>query len=190
MVAAALAGCGGGDDTSGPPPVASVSVTSPVEDVMAAGRSVQLEATAEDGSGNALSGRAFAWESSDPTVASVDDAGLVEGLESGTATITATADGVSGSLEMEVVAADLEAVSALLDDPFTAELAAGLTDTSGDRIDTALQECAEALNAGHVLNLDACLKQVRDESGAGLDDRVLLAVLALIAERSELLLDL
>ncbi len=44
------------------------------------------------------------WSSSDETVAKVDANGVVTGLKLGTATITATVNGVSGTFEVEVIA--------------------------------------------------------------------------------------
>jgi pectate lyase len=58
---------------------------------------VQLTATVRDTSGNPLPGITIVWSSSNSSVASVDTAGLVRGVAAGSATITATSDGVSGT---------------------------------------------------------------------------------------------
>ena len=50
------------------------------------------------------SNEAVVWASSDPTVATVDQNGVVEGLTKGTTTITATVAGISASCELTVVA--------------------------------------------------------------------------------------
>ena len=92
--------------TSPPAPVATttrVDVT-PSARSLAARETVQLTATPVDASGAPRSGRAIAWASSDASVASVSDAGLVTAVRAGSATITATADGVSGSAAIEVTA--------------------------------------------------------------------------------------
>ena len=183
LVASPLLACGGDGDgePSGPTPVASVTVTSPIEDVIAVDRSVQLTATAEDASGNTLSGRSFTWDSSDESVAIVDEAGLVQGLASGDATITATAGGVSGSLAT---------IAGLLDDASGEALLSGMTAEAGERLGTALEDCSAALDAGHVLDLRDCVQQIRAESATDPTDRALLAVLGVIALRAELLLNL
>ena len=83
-------------------PVASVAVT-PASASVNEGKTVQLTATPKDGNGNPLSGRAVAWVSSNTTVATVSSSGLVTGKVAGTATITATSEGQSGTSAITVV---------------------------------------------------------------------------------------
>jgi hypothetical protein len=61
----------------------------------------QLTATASDAAGNELS-RTFLWSSSDDAVAQVSSDGLITGIAAGAATITATADGRSGTADITV----------------------------------------------------------------------------------------
>ena len=82
-------------------PVASVSVTPPSATV-AAGQSVQLTATPKDANGNALSGRTVTWSSSNTSVAIADVNGNVTGIAPGSATITATSEGQSGTAAITV----------------------------------------------------------------------------------------
>lgn len=196
LVASALVACGG-DDVSGPDvsepepdPVEAVVVTSPIENVMAVGRSVELDAVARDASGEPMAGTSFEWRSSEESVATVDGDGTVEGSSTGVATITAEAEGVSGDLEMRVVAADLATLATLLDDPYTRQLDASLTGGPADAVQAALDECSTALDAGHVLALDGCLRQIRAETATEPTNRALLAVLSIVAQRAGLLLDL
>ena len=79
-------------------PVASVSVA-PLLVNVATGGTTQLSATVRDAANNVLTGRVVTWSSSDETVATVDNTGLVTGVASllGAATITATSEGQSGS---------------------------------------------------------------------------------------------
>ena len=56
-------------------------------------QTIQLTATAADAQGNAITGRAFTWTTSDGGVATVTSTGLVKGKRIGTVTITATLDG-------------------------------------------------------------------------------------------------
>jgi hypothetical protein len=85
-----------------PPPAASVTVT-PNPASVNQGASVQLTATARDAAGAALTGKTFAWSSSAPTVASVDQNGLVQGLLPGTANVSAAVDNVPGSAVVNVL---------------------------------------------------------------------------------------
>ena len=62
----------------------------------------QVQAVPRDASGNALADRSVVWSSSDPLVASVNGTGLVTGLVLGSATITATVEGVTGSVPVTV----------------------------------------------------------------------------------------
>jgi len=66
------------------------------------GYDVQLEAVTVGSNADTLSGRAATWASSDPGVATVDQTGLVSCVSLGQTTITATSDGVTGSLALDV----------------------------------------------------------------------------------------
>ena len=86
-----------------PPPVASVEVTSS-EEAIFVGASAQLTAVTTDAEGNILTGRAVTWQSSNPSVASVDVSGLVTGVSGGgPVTITATSEGQSGTAQITVL---------------------------------------------------------------------------------------
>jgi len=84
-----------------PAPVATVTV-SPASASLTVGQSVQLNATLKDASGNVLNGRTVSWASGTSGVATVSGSGLVTGVAAGTATITATSEGVGGSVAMTV----------------------------------------------------------------------------------------
>ena len=62
-----------------------------------------LRATLTDSSGNVIVGRAIEWTSSDAGVATVLATGLVRAIAAGTATITATSEGRSGTAVVTVV---------------------------------------------------------------------------------------
>ena len=68
------------------------------------GDTVRLAATARDSHGGAVAGRTFAWASSDMGIATVNAAGLVTAIANGTATVTATTAGVTGSASVSVQA--------------------------------------------------------------------------------------
>src|SRR5436190_4665567 len=86
-----------------PAPVASVSVN-PASASVQVGQTVQLVATPRDANGNPLTGRTITWGSSNTAVATVTASGLVTGLVIGSATITATSEGQSGSSAITVTA--------------------------------------------------------------------------------------
>ena len=82
--------------SNGAAAVASVAVSLNASTLLA-GQSTQASATLKDASGNVLTGRSIVWTSSDVTVASVNATGLVTALKGGAVTITASAEGKSGS---------------------------------------------------------------------------------------------
>lgn len=111
LTAAVAGACGGGDggDPSGPdgnggeePVVTTVSVSPSSATLEALGATRQFEATARDQDGSVLSGTSFDWSSSSPSVATVSATGLATAAGEGSADITATADGVSGSASLTV----------------------------------------------------------------------------------------
>jgi len=79
-----------------PTPVASVTVT-PASFSLPVGGSQPVTATARDAAGTPITGRPVAWTSSTPAVASVSTSGVVTALAVGTATITASIEGRTGT---------------------------------------------------------------------------------------------
>ena len=98
-LAGALAGCGG--DGAGPGGIRDVAVSAPFTTVEI-GQSVQLSAAATDASGSVVQGAVLKWTSSAVAIAVVDGTGLVSARAPGTVTITASAGGAAGSLELTV----------------------------------------------------------------------------------------
>ena len=92
-----------------PPPVATL-VLSPVPRSLWVGHTLQLEATPLDASGARLRGRQVAWESSDSETADVSPRGVVTARNPGSVTITATSDGRSDSVQIEVMPVRVESV--------------------------------------------------------------------------------
>src|SRR5437870_4579203 len=82
-------------------PVATVTV-SPAPASVVAGQTVQLIATPKDANGNPLTGRTITWSSDNTSVATVNGSGLVSGVVAGSATITATSEGQSGTSAITV----------------------------------------------------------------------------------------
>ena len=114
-------------------------VVSPATARVFVGATVQLGATPQDSTGNPLSGRTITWTSSNGGVAGVNSSGLVTGVSAGTATITATSGGKSGSAAVTVVAVPVASVSV---SPGSASVAVGgsvpLTATPRDSAGKAL----------------------------------------------------
>ena len=107
-----LAACGGGGTSPTPPgppppppppptPVASV-VVSPSTASLVPTQTQALTAATKDGAGNDLSGRTVTWATSANSVASVSTSGLVTAVGPGSATITATSEGQTGTAVITV----------------------------------------------------------------------------------------
>ena len=125
----------GGCSDSGPITVASVAV-SPGSISLHPTETRQLAATALDKRGNALTGRTTTWATSLTSVATVSGLGLVTAVAPGTATITATCEGRSGTATVTVAlppVATVEVVpaSGTLDIGQTLQLAATPRDSAG-----------------------------------------------------------
>src|SRR2546426_535255 len=82
-------------------PVASVT-GSPAAASVSTGQTVQLTATPRDANGAPLSGRVVTWSSNNAAVATVNGSGLVTGVATGSATITATSEGQTGTSAISV----------------------------------------------------------------------------------------
>ena len=89
--------------------VRAVSVSAPGP--VFVGDTVRLVAESHDANGHAVAGSEFSWASSDTAVATVDASGLVTGLVSGEAEITATSSGATGGVEVAVRSAGAVSVS-------------------------------------------------------------------------------
>lgn len=82
--------------------VASIEI-SPGGGSLYAGRSLQLSPTTKDSQGGVLTNRGVTWSSSNSGIAAVTSDGLVSALAFGSATITATSEGVSSSVTISVL---------------------------------------------------------------------------------------
>ena len=142
-VAALAKGCGDGDSPSAPatPEPArptTVTVSPTTHELTALGTTVQLTAEVRDQNSRVMAGATVTWASSAAAVATVDAAGLVTAADNGTATITATGGGVSGTATVTVA----QTVSAIAVAPAADTLVAGDT----------LRLAAEATDAnGHAV---------------------------------------
>lgn len=125
-------------------PVSTVTV-SPDSISVIVGNTSTLTAAVKDAGGNTLTGRAVTWKSDKTAIATVDaNSGVVTAVAPGTATVTATSEGKSGSakvvVKLEPVASVTVVDSQHPDNPFTVvegqvlQLGAKLADASGGLI--------------------------------------------------------
>lgn len=119
-------------------PATTVAVTIPVASI-SAGQSVQATANLVDKDGNVLTGRQIAWQSSNPSVATVTSSGVVTGIAAGNVTISAIVDAIVGRASLSVVSALPTAVridpsSASLTPAQSVQLTAVETDQNGNTI--------------------------------------------------------
>ena len=87
--------------------VQTVSVTLNAS-TLAAGQSTQATAVLKDASSNELDGRTIAWTTSDPTIATVSETGLVTAIRSGSPAISAMAEGKIGTAILTITPSSAE----------------------------------------------------------------------------------
>lgn len=107
-----------GDEATVPPEPravpASITITPPMAVLSGVGDTVRLTAEVLDREGTVLSGFPVSWSSSDASVATVSESGLVRAVDEGDATITAAANPVSATAATTVILdADRVALTAL-----------------------------------------------------------------------------
>ena len=89
-----------------PGPVASVTVSPPVDSSLVVGDTTFFVATLRDTQGNQVSGKAVTWTISDPSVARIEAAtdqwAEIRALKVGSATLTAASEGKTGSASLVV----------------------------------------------------------------------------------------
>ncbi|MCC6242289.1 MAG: Ig-like domain-containing protein [Gemmatimonadaceae bacterium] len=109
-------------------PVKVISV-SPPQSSLRAGQKATLSATLKDSSGSALSAeyRTVTWSSSNSAIASVAQTGEVTAVSPGTATISATSEGVAGTATV-TVSANASDVAAALVEPAEGDVEVGNTE--------------------------------------------------------------
>ena len=116
-----------------PVPVSSVTVTPSTFQISSIGGTQQLTATILPSSAQAT----VSWSSSDTSVATVSESGLVTSVAVGTATITATADGVTGTAACTVALPTLSSISAVYTQSGTVYTTDSLDSLKSDLVVTA-----------------------------------------------------
>ena len=114
---------------------ASVKLTLP-NDSIVVGNTMQAVATPLDATGEALTGRPLAWQSSNPAVATINSSGVITALVGGQTTISVICDGKVASQRLTVIGAVPSSIaitpsSALLTVGTTAPLTAEVRDQFG-----------------------------------------------------------
>jgi uncharacterized protein YjdB len=93
-------------------PTLTTVTVAPSTPSVAIGKTQQMTATGTyDNSSTETITDSASWASSDVTIATVSSTGLVTGVTSGSATISATLDGISGSTTVNVTVANLASIS-------------------------------------------------------------------------------
>jgi alpha-tubulin suppressor-like RCC1 family protein len=87
-----------------PAPVAAVTITKAGSAAFTVEQTKQFVAETRDAAGTLLAGRVVQWTTSDPAVATVSTGGIVTGVGSGSATITAASEGHTDTVQVDVVA--------------------------------------------------------------------------------------
>ena len=103
-----VSGCGGADSATAPEPVSdpprptTITVSPFATELTTLGATVQLTAEVRDQNARVMTGVTVTWRSSDTSVATVDQAGLVTAISTGTAAVTASAGPASASAGITV----------------------------------------------------------------------------------------
>ena len=137
VITATIEGKSGvGAVTVSPAAVASVAV-SPSSATLVVGQALAFEAEPRSASGQPLEGRTVAWSSNPPQVATVASTGVVIAVAPGTATITATSEGRSGSAQLTVLGLtahriEVTPASAVIEEKGSFRLTATVYDSRGN----------------------------------------------------------
>ena len=159
-----------------PVPVASVTV-SPSSGSITVGQTLQLGAATASSTGQTLSGRVVTWTSSLSAVAPVSSTGLVVAISAGTATITATSEGRSGTAQIAVTAVPVASIrvtpaTATVALGQTAQLAAQALDASGNSLNRSITwssdqpSIATVSQTGLVTSVNAGVARISASVGA------------------------
>lgn len=111
--------------TVSPVPVASLAIV-PSSATVTVGQTAALAATVKDANGLTVTDRVVAWSSSDDRIATVSTAGVVRGIAPGSAVVSATSEGVTGTSALTVVSVAVGSVAVL---PTSATVQRGATAT-------------------------------------------------------------
>jgi plastocyanin len=91
-------------------PVKTIEIERPASPLIVGG-TIKLQATARVASGDPRTDVPIAWVSQDPSIATVDAAGVAIGVAPGKATLKATSNAASGTVSIDVVKASISGLS-------------------------------------------------------------------------------
>ncbi|HEX5872088.1 MAG TPA: Ig-like domain-containing protein, partial [Longimicrobium sp.] len=140
-------------------PVATVEVSPPTAE-MQVGGSAQLTGTLRSGTGETLTGRPVTWHSSAPAIASVSATGLVTGVAPGTAQVTATSEGKTGTARVDVANAPVATVQVT---PATSQVNTG----SSVSFSAVLRDAANRVLAGRPVSWTSSNPSVATVNASG-----------------------
>jgi uncharacterized protein YjdB len=109
-------------------PVVTTVTVAPTSASILVGATTSLQAAVKDQNGNVMTGQTVSWSSGNSSAATVNSSGVVTGVAAGSATITATASGVSGTSAITVTAVP-PVVTTVTITPMSASVTAGATTT-------------------------------------------------------------
>jgi len=109
-----------------PPPVVTTVTVAPTSASIVAGATTTLQATVKDQNGNVMTGQTVTWTTSNAAAATVNSSGVVTGVAAGSATITATSSGKTGTSAITVTAIP-PVVTTVTVAPSSASIVAGAT---------------------------------------------------------------
>jgi len=92
-------------------PAAVTTIDLPAKNQILAGGAMRPVAIARTAMGNPRADVAISWTSDNPSIASVDAAGLIVGLKPGRANITATSEGAHSSMSVEVISSPVKSLT-------------------------------------------------------------------------------
>ncbi len=191
LATAVISACGSDpaapdDPDDSTPTVASIVVT-PDAAALAVGETVSLTAEASDASGNVVQQATFAWQSSLESVATVTADGLVTAIGMGTANITATSGGASGSATASVLTVSLAAVRDLGSDAFIRAVIANVGGAANANLTQAIDGILQGLADGDIGSSQTALTEAQSLIAAPAtgDDVILFAVLDLVFDYFE-----
>lgn len=110
-----------------PPPQVTTVTVSPAAVSVQAGATSALQATVKDQNGNTMSGQTTTWSSNNTAVSTVNASGVVTGVAAGSAVISATSSGRSGTSAVTVTATPPPVVTTVVVAPASASIATGAT---------------------------------------------------------------